>query len=81
MDTKKTIKKHLDIRFGVVAIQKGLTNKFQVLKALEIQLDEDLSIGYHRPIGQILIDGGLITPAQCDEVLQSLSKVSENSDT
>lgn len=74
METQKIIKKHLGIRFGSVAIQKGFTTKRQVLKALEIQLDEDLSTGYHRPIGQILIDGSLITPVQRDEVLKILSK-------
>ena len=75
MDIQKIIEKHLSIRFGSVAIKKGFTTKEQILKALEIQLDEDLSLGYHRPIGQILIDGGLITPAQRDEVLERLPKM------
>jgi hypothetical protein len=64
----------LSIRFGVIAVKKGFTTKRQILKALQIQLDEDFSIGYHRFIGQILVDGGLITPEQRDEVIGSLLK-------
>jgi hypothetical protein len=75
MDTKKIIEKHHGIRFGSVAIEKGFTNKDQVFMALKIQLNEDLLSGYHRPIGQILIEAGLITPAQRDEVLEKLPKV------
>jgi hypothetical protein len=72
MKTQKIMTRNLDTRFGVAAVKKGYTTKHQILRALEIQLDEDFSIGYHRFIGQILVDGGLITPAQRDEVLDTL---------
>ena len=73
MDTQKILQKHLEIRFGSRAIQSGFASKDQILKALEIQLDEDLSNGYHRSIGQILVDTGLITPEQRESILHGFS--------
>ena len=71
-------KEDIDLRFGVVAVQKEFIAKDEIRKALEIQLNEDFSIGKHRLIGTILLDEGLITRTQFDEVLHILLTTREN---
>jgi hypothetical protein len=61
-----------EIRFGVVAIQKGFVTLQQAADALGIQVKENSLEGKHRPIGQILLEQGLISQSQIDEVLKSL---------
>jgi hypothetical protein len=67
-------KEQQDIRFGIIAVNKGFVTPEQVVKAFEAQLAEDLSQGEHKPIGKILLDRGLITRAQRDEILQELKQ-------
>ena len=69
----------VDIRFGMVAVQKGFIKKEDILRALDIQLGEDFSVGRHRLIGKILLDEGLITLSQVGEVIESLSKIKKQS--
>jgi len=61
-----------DIRFGVVAVKKGFVTPDQVVKALSVQLAEDLRSGVHRPIGTILLDQEIITSQQVKEVLSCI---------
>ena len=68
-------KETVDIRFGMVAGQKGFIKKEDILKALDIQLSEDFSVGRHRLIGKILLDEGLLSLSQVDAVLETLAKV------
>lgn len=63
---------YLEIRFGVVAVKKGFVSPDQIIDAMGIQTRENLSKGKHRKIGQILVDEGVITFPQRDEVLQTL---------
>ena len=63
-----------EIRFGIVAVEKGLVTPEQVIKALEIQVKENLDTGMHRRIGMILFEQGLITLSQIDEILQTLDR-------
>ncbi|MGD2127174.1 MAG: PilZ domain-containing protein [Desulfobacteraceae bacterium] len=72
MDRKEIDMENCDLRFGVAAVKKGFTTRHQILIAMAVQFDEDCSIGHHRFIGQILVDGGLITTEQCAEVLETL---------
>ena len=65
-------------RFGALAVRKGFVTVDQVIKALEVQIKENLSMDEHRLIGQILVDDGLITPAQRDEVLETLAVLPKN---
>jgi hypothetical protein len=65
---------HLEKRFGVLAVEKGLITADQVVEALRIQVSEDLEKGKHRLIGRILLEQGLITLAQIDEVLLATGK-------
>jgi len=65
---------HLEKRFGVLAVEKGFITADQVIKALRIQVMEDLEKGKHRLIARILLEQGLITLSQIDEVLRSMGK-------
>ncbi len=61
-----------EARFGVRAIQKGFVTLEQVIDALGMQIEENLSAGKHRRIGEILLEQGLIDRSKLDEVLQTL---------
>lgn len=63
-----------EFRFGMVAVKKGYATADQIIKALEIQVREDLSIGKHRRIGVILLEQGIVNISQIDEILQILEK-------
>jgi len=65
---------HLEKRFGVLAVEKGLITADQVIEALKIQVMEDIEKGKHRLIGRILLEQGLITLSQIDDLLDSLGK-------
>jgi hypothetical protein len=65
---------HLEKRFGVLAVEMGLITANQVIDALRIQVTEDVEKGKHRLIGRILLEQGLITLSQIDEVLKSMGK-------
>jgi len=63
---------HREIRFGLVAIRQGFVTADQVVEALRIQIEEDLSTGKHRRIGTILLDQRLMALSQINEVLDVL---------
>ena len=65
---------HLEKRFGVLAVEKGIITADQVIEALRIQVMEDIEKGKHRLIGRILLEQGLITLSQIDDVLKSMGK-------
>ncbi len=65
---------HLEKRFGVLAVEKRLVTADQVIDALRIQVMEDIEQGEHRLIGRILLEQGLLTLSQIDEVLNSMGK-------
>jgi hypothetical protein len=65
---------HLEKRFGVLAVEKGIITADQVIEAFRIQVMEDIEKGKHRLIGRILLEQGLITLSQIDDVLKSMEK-------
>jgi hypothetical protein len=65
---------HLEKRFGILAVEKGFITADQVIEALRIQVMEDIEKGKHRLIGRILLEQGLITLSQIEELLDSLGK-------
>ena len=67
-----------EMRFGVVAINKGYVTPEQVIEALNIQVKEDISAGRHRRVGEILLELGHLTDMQIDEVLKGLEKQIDN---
>jgi len=65
---------HLEKRFGILAVEKGFVTADQVIEALRIRVMEDIEKGKHRLIGRILLEQGLITLSQIEELLNSLGK-------
>ena len=57
------------LRFGVIAVERGFITPAQLVAALKLQVEENLKESQHRLIGMILLDQGLITLDQIDEVL------------
>jgi len=47
---------------------------YHLIEALRIQVMEDIEKGKHRLIGRILLEQGLITFWQIDDVLKSMGK-------
>jgi hypothetical protein len=76
---KKKLGKFIDFdglekRFGVTAVQKGFIAPHHLFEALNVQVMENVEKGKHRLLGSILLDQGLITTTQVDDVLRSLPK-------
>ena len=63
---------HYEKRFGVIAVEKGFINADELVKALTIQVEEDLRGIPHRLLGKILFDMGLMTDRQIEEVLSHI---------
>ena len=63
-----------EIRFGMIAVKNGFATPEQIVKAFEVQLAEDLSGREHSRIGKILLDQGVITLSQVNQILQALKK-------
>ena len=61
-----------NMRFGMLAVQKGFASSAQILDALEQQVKENFSTGKHRLIGEILLDLGAIDRTQLDEIVKVL---------
>ena len=59
-------------RFGVVALEKGYITADELVNALTIQVQEDIEMGYHRLIGKILLDQGIMSGKQVSGLLKEL---------
>ena len=66
-------KDHREIRFGMIAVQKGFVTPDQIIDAMTIQISEDMDKGEHRLIGEILVGMGYITRSQQKELLKGLA--------
>jgi len=62
----------IENRFGIAAERKGYITSPQLVKALEIQVIENIRDGEHRFVGEILHDQELITRPQINDVLESI---------
>lgn len=60
-------------RFGAIAVEKGFITEEQLFQALKVQAKENLAEGKHRLLGQILLEEGLITAPQIEEVLDVIN--------
>ena len=61
-------------RFGTAAQKKGYISWPQLLKGLEIQIEENTGKGEARFIGDILCDLKFITKLQVRDVFESMEK-------
>ena len=59
----------IEDRFGMIAISKGFISLEQFMKAMAIQIKDEIEIERHTIIGKILMDRGLLNQTQVDEVL------------
>ena len=59
-------------RFGNIAIAKGFITPEELLDALGIQVQEETEKKQHRLIGQILLEQGVISGEQIQQVLAEL---------
>ncbi|MBN2062632.1 MAG: hypothetical protein JW882_19685 [Deltaproteobacteria bacterium] len=62
----------VEIRFGIVAIDKGFITCEQLIDALRIQVRGEIEQGEHKLIGTIFIEMGLLTRQQIDEIVKEL---------
>jgi|WetSurMetagenome_2_1015567.scaffolds.fasta_scaffold150080_4 hypothetical protein len=63
---------HYEKRFGLIAIEKGFIRADDLVKALTIQVDEDIRHVKHRYLGEILFALGIMTDKQVEDVLSDL---------
>ncbi len=68
------MKKNYNKRFGTIAVDKGYIKEDQLVKALEMQANENVMDGKHRLLGQILVEEGLLTTSQVDEILETMNQ-------
>lgn len=59
-------------QFGIIAIEKGFITSDELIDALKTQVEEDVEIGTHRLIGEILLDKDYITATQIENVLNTI---------
>lgn len=67
-------REHLEKRFGLIAVEKGYVEPEHLIDALKTQVVEDMEKGEHRLIGRILLEQGLLSTAQIDNILDILGK-------
>ena len=61
-------------RFGIIAIERGFISPEELIEALKVQVSEEIEIGKHRLLGEILLYQDRITARQIDEVVKTLFK-------
>ena len=70
MTEKRKGIEHYEKRFGIIAIEKGFITPDELIKALTIQVREDIEHGTHRQIGEILLDQDIMSANQIEEVVK-----------
>jgi len=65
---------HVELRFGIIAMEMGFITAEQLVEALKIQVMEDVEHNEHRRIGTILLEKGFIASQQIEEVVKNLMK-------
>ncbi|MBW2259952.1 MAG: hypothetical protein JRF18_05815 [Deltaproteobacteria bacterium] len=64
-------------RFGVIAVEKGFITPDQLFDALKSQVQDDMEVGSHRLIGEILCAHDAMTFDQVDQVLIVLTQIEQ----
>jgi hypothetical protein len=68
--------KIIETRFGIKAVEKGFITPEQLIEALRIQVTGDVEQKQHKLIGTIVLEMGLMTNQQVEEVVRELTKKS-----
>ena len=64
---------YFQVRFGMVAVEKGFISGHQLVEATVTQVREDVEGKPHRPIGEILVELGYMRPSQVQVVLWEIA--------
>lgn len=67
-------KELFEARFGLIAIRKGFITQDHLIKALEIQVLEDVEFGAHRRVGEILLSQDVMSTDRIEEVANDISQ-------
>ncbi len=67
------------VRFGAIAVKKGYINEDNLLEALTLQVEENLSNEEHRLIGTIFYDLGMMSEKEIEDVVNEVLKEKEGS--
>jgi len=67
-------REHLEKRFGLIAVEKGYVKPENLIEALKTQVVEDMEKGEHRLVGRILLEQGLLSTEQIENILDILGK-------
>ena len=73
-DLRVATNRRMGKRFGVIAIQKGLTTQEQIDQALDEQAEEYKRLKTCRRLGEILVAQSVITETQRDEICREQEK-------
>lgn len=63
-----------EILFGTMAVEMGFITGGQLGKAVGIQMKMDLEKGFHRRLGEILVEMGFMTHSQVEEVVRAKNR-------
>ncbi|MFC1533356.1 hypothetical protein ACFL7M_08345 [Thermodesulfobacteriota bacterium] len=63
----------IETRFGIIAVDKGFITT-ELIEALRIQVMGNIEKNEHKLIGTILLDIGLVTNEQINEIVKELAK-------
>ena len=61
-------------RFGLLAIERGYITSDDLIRAIKVQVEEDVANNSHRLIGEILLDMNCLTATQIQEILDNVFK-------
>ena len=64
----------IETRFGIIAVDMGFITADQLIEALRIQVIGDIEKNEHKLIGTILLDNGLVTNNQINEIVKEMAK-------
>ena len=67
-------------RFGTIAVEKGFITLDQLVRAINVQVVNNIEKKEHKLIGTILYEQGLLTNGQIDEVLSALGRSNRKSE-
>ena len=68
----KMSEEHIEIRFGIIAFEKGFVTEKQIIKALKLQVKESLVEEKRRLFGEILVSLGYMTNGEVIEVMKNM---------
>ena len=65
-------KKDYEKRFGITAIEMGFSISDQLIEAMRLQIEQDLSENKHKLIGEHLVELGYMERTEVDQVLKKM---------